>query len=55
MNKLKKTHPLKLAGWERVKIPTHLLDSIWQKDNMLHIRFATGVCCTFGEIKEKYE
>lgn len=46
----KKKHPLREAGWERVEIPSHMLDSIWQKGNMLHIRFATGQSCTFGEL-----
>jgi hypothetical protein len=53
MKKVSKKHPLRLAGWERVEIPSHLLDSIWQKDGMLHIRFATGECCTFGKLKEE--
>lgn len=52
---MKKVHPLRKAGWELVKIPSHMIDSIWQKDNMLHIRFATGQSCTFGELTTALE
>lgn len=46
----KKKHPLKEAGWVKIEIPSHLVDSIWTKENMLHVKFATGQCFTFGEI-----
>lgn len=50
---MKCIHPLRKAGWQMVKIPSHMVDSIWQKDNMLHVRFATGQSFTFGELSEE--
>ena len=47
----KQIHPMKKAGWEMVDVPSHIIDSIWTKDKMLNVKFATGQSFTFGEIK----
>lgn len=51
----KKKHPMRVAGWECVKLPSHMIDSIWTKDDMLHIIFATGQQATFGQLAKLNE
>ena len=46
----KKMHPLRQKGFEIEKIPTHMLDSIWRKEDLLAVVFATGYTMYFGNL-----
>ena len=49
--KKKIVHPLRAVGWEQIEIPSHMLDSMWEKDGTYKIIFATGQTATIGALE----